>query len=182
VFLLALLGETWSWNHYFAPATGLVYLISLQGLRHLRFWRWQGRPVGASLVRAIPLICCAMVLLRVAAILAHAQIEPSWPRGNLDRARILHTLQDSPGEHLILVRYGRDHRADTEWVYNAAHIDRAKVVWARDMGARDNQELLQYFKNRRVWMLDPDTLPLRLDPLPASSAPVDANQAAPVGD
>jgi hypothetical protein len=181
VFLLALLGETWCMNHYFAPATGLVYLISLQGMRHLTLWSWRGRPVGASLVRAIPLICCAMIVLRVAAILAHAQIEPSWPRGNLDRTRIVRTLQNSSGDHLILVRYGASHRADTEWVYNAADIDHAKVVWARDMGARENQELLEYFKKRRVWMLYPDASPLRLEPLPASG-PVDAEQAAPTGD
>jgi len=181
LFLLALLGETWCMNHYFAPATGLVYLISLQGMRHLTLWSWRGRPVGASLVRAVPLICCAMIILRVTAILAHAQIEPSWPRGNLDRARIVRTLQNSSGDHLILVRYGASHRADTEWVYNAADIDHAKVVWARDIGTRDNQELLQYFKNRRAWMLDPDASPLRLEPLPAS-APVDAEQAAPTGD
>ena len=181
LFLLGWLGETWSMNHYFSPATGLVYLISLQGLRHTRFWRWQGRPVGTALVRTIPLICCAMVVLRLTAILAHAQIEPAWPRGNLDRARILHTLQDSPGEHLILVYYGPSHHVDSEWVYNAADIDHAKVVWARDMGARDNQELLQYFKNRRVWMLDPDASPTRLEPLPAS-APGDANHAAPSVD
>jgi hypothetical protein len=164
VFLLGLLGLTWSMNHYFAPATGLVYLISLQGLRHLRFWQWRGRPVGSSLTRAIPLICCAMVGLRISAIVAHAQIEPSWPRGNLERARILRTLESSPGDHLILVRYGPSHRADSEWVYNAADIDHAKVVWARDMGAHDNQELLQYFETRKVWTLDPDQSPARLEP------------------
>jgi len=153
----------------------------LQGMRHLTLWSWRGRPVGASLVRAVPLICCAMIILRVTAILAHAQIEPSWPRGNLDRARIVRTLQNSSGDHLILVRYGASHRADTEWVYNAADIDHARIVWARDMGAKENQEFLQYFKNRRVWMLDPDASPLRLEPLPAS-APVDAEQAAPTGD
>jgi hypothetical protein len=179
VFLLALVGETWCWEHYFAPATGLVYLISLQGMRHLRFWHWQGKPVGASLVRAIPLICCAMVVLRVTAVVAHAQIEPSYPRGDLQRAHILHSLQDSPGKHLILVHYGSDHAPDNDWVYNAADIDHAKVVWARDMGAHDNQELLQYFKNRIAWMVDPDASPSRLEPLPAASAPVDA---APSGD
>lgn len=181
LFLLALAGETWCWDHYFSPATGLVYLISLQGMRHLRFWRWQGKPIGASLIRAIPLICCAMVVLRVTAILAHAQIEPSWPRGDLYRAHILHSLQDLPGEHLVLVHYGSNHAPESDWVYNAADIDHAKVVWARDMGARDNQELLQYFKNRRVWIVNPDASPVRLEPFRASP-PSDANHAVRRGD
>jgi len=49
------------------------------------------------------------------------------------------------------------------------------------MGARDNRELLQYFKNRSAWMLQPDVSPLRLEPLPASSTQADADHAASSG-
>ncbi len=86
-----------------------------------------------------------MIVLRVSAVAAGAQIEPDWPRGNLERAAILHKLENSPGKHLVIVSYEPDHDLDMEWVYNAADIDAAKVVWARDMGRRDNAELLQYF-------------------------------------
>jgi hypothetical protein len=164
VFFLGLAGETWGWDHYFAPATGLAYLIAVQGMRHLRWWRWHGRPVGAELVRGIPLICCGLVLVRVTGIVAHAPIEPSWPRGDLNRAGILRRLQGPSGEHLILVRYGPSHAPENDWVYNEADIDHAKVVWARDMGVQDNRELLQYFANRTIWRVDRDGLPLRLDP------------------
>jgi hypothetical protein len=44
-------------------------------------------------------------------------------------------------------------------VYNGADIDAAKVVWARDMGRDRNRELLEYFANRRVWLLEPDQSP-----------------------
>ncbi len=121
---------------------------------------------GIALVRAIPLICCAMVLLRLTAIVAHAQIEPGWPRGNPDRAKILHTLENSAGQHLVLVRYGRTHSPHNEWVYNAAEIDAAKVVWARDMDEQSNRELLQYFKGRRLWLVEPDESPPKLSPYP----------------
>jgi len=30
------------------------------------------------------------------------------------------------------------------------------VVWARDMGESGNQELLRYFRNRRVWRINGD--------------------------
>jgi len=164
VFLLGLAVEIWTYPHYFAPATGLLYLIVLQCMRHMRLWRWRGRPVGISLVRAMPLVCCAMIVLRVAAVLAHAQIEQPWPRGDLARARVLYTLQVSPGQHLVLVRYGKTHNYDHEWVYNSADIDSSKVVWARDMDEQENQDLLRYFKNRRVWLLEPDQFPPRLSP------------------
>jgi hypothetical protein len=162
IFCLGLAIEIFFRSHQFAPATALLYLILLQGLRHLRFWRWHGRPVGPELIRAVPLICCAMVVLRVSAVLAHAQIEPSYPRGNVQRARIVSELEHLPGQHLILVRYASDHIPDKEWVYNAADIDRAKVVWARDMGEQKNQELLQYFKDRVVWLLEADESPPKL--------------------
>jgi hypothetical protein len=169
VFLLALASETWCWDHYFAPATGLAYLIVVLGLRHLRWWRWRGRPVGAELVRSVPLICIALVLIRIAAIVAHAPIEPSWPRGDLTRSEILHSLQNSTGEHLVLVHYGPSHPPDSDWVYNEADIDHAKVVWAREMSQADNRELLQYFSNRRVWRVNPDELPPRLEPVSTAS-------------
>ncbi|HXY03309.1 MAG TPA: hypothetical protein VEI49_06990, partial [Terriglobales bacterium] len=43
-----------------------------------------------------------------------------------------------------------------------ADIDGANVVWARDMGDSGNEELLRYFKNRRVWLLQPDQSPPKL--------------------
>ena len=73
-------------------------------------------------------------------------------------------LENSPGQHLVIVAYGREHDLNHEWVYNAADIDAAKVVWARDMGTRENEELLQYFHDRRVWRLNADQYPLRLEP------------------
>jgi hypothetical protein len=161
VFVCGLAIETWFRPHYFAPATALLYLLMIQCMRHLRLWRRE-TGAGAALVQAVPLVCCGMVILRIAALLAHAQIEPVYPRGNLDRAKIVHALENSPGQHLVLVRYAQDHIPDDEWVYNAADIDRAKVVWARDVDFRQNQELLDYFPGREVWLIEPDKSPAML--------------------
>lgn len=162
-FLLGLAVETWTMPHYVAPATGLIYLVLVQCMRHLRLWRWHGQPVGIALVRAIPVLACAMVLLRVGAAAAHAQIEPPWPRGNLDRLAVARQLEATPGPHLVLVSYGPHHDVDWEWVYNAADIDDAKIVWAREMGAQKDSELLEYFPQRRVWHLNGDESPARLE-------------------
>ena len=88
LLLLATVVETWTSPHYLAAATGLLYLVLMQCMRHLRLWRWRGRPFGAAIVRAIPVICCALIVLRVAAVASGAQIEPrmaarqSGARGN----------------------------------------------------------------------------------------------------
>jgi hypothetical protein len=163
-FLLGLAVETWTLPHYVAPATGLIYLMLIQCLRHLRLWRWRGQAIGVALVRAIPTIACAMVVLRVAAVAGHAQIEPAWPRGNLDRVAITRQLEATQGRHLVIVSYGPHHDVDREWVYNAADIDNAKIVWARAMGPQEDEELLRYFHDREVWHLNGDDSPARLKP------------------
>jgi hypothetical protein len=167
LFLLGILLETWASPHYLAAATGLLYLVLMQCMRHLRLWRWREQPLGAATVRAIPLICVAMIVLRVSAVASGAQIEPDWPRGNLARAAILRKLENSPGKHLVIVSYEPDHDLDMEWVYNAADIDSAKVVWAREMSLQDNAELLRYFSDRKVWSLNADQSPPTIKPWPS---------------
>jgi hypothetical protein len=39
---------------------------------------------------------------------------------------------------------------------NDADIDGAKVVWARDMGMAQNRKLLEYFRDRDVWLVEVD--------------------------
>jgi hypothetical protein len=162
VFLLALALETWCFPHYAAPAIGLLFLIVLQCLRHLARWHWRDRNVGNALVWAVPVICCAMVILRIIGFAAH--ITTPYLRGDLERAGILRNLEDLPGRHLIFVQYGDAHDPDREWVYNRADIDRAKVVWARDMGESGNEELVRYFPDRKVWSVKIDDFPPKLRP------------------
>ena len=38
--------------HYAALSLGLILALILQGMRHLRDWRWEGRPTGLFLVRS----------------------------------------------------------------------------------------------------------------------------------
>jgi hypothetical protein len=156
--------QTWTLPHYFSPATCVLYLLLVQGMRYLWQWALANRPLGRALVRAIPLIACAMITLRATAALAHTQIEPAWPRGNLERAMLLKQLQELPGRQLVIVSYGPQHNVDREWVYNEANIDEAKVVWARDMGREDNKELIQYFHDRSAWFLEGDRPEPRLQP------------------
>jgi hypothetical protein len=160
--------QTWTLAHYFAPALGALYIVLVQGLRYLWRWRRQTRD-GEEIVRAVAVVACAMILLRVGAVVTHTAIEPVWPRGNLERAQIQHQLALLPGQQLVLVRYNRDHDLDREWVWNEASIDSAKTVWARDMGERENTELLQYFSMRRVWQIDGDDPTPKLEPYSLSA-------------
>jgi hypothetical protein len=158
----ALAVETWNRPDYFSPATSALYLLLILGMRHLWHWSPGRRPVGRAVVRAIPVLACAIILLRLTAVVAHTQIENVWPRGNLERAAIVGELQHFPGKQLVIVSYAPLHNFDIEWVYNNSDIDAAKVVWARDLGNNANQELVDYFKNRRVWRVNADASPPQL--------------------
>ena len=157
--------------HYSAALTAAVFALVLQAMRSMRLWHPDGRPAGRFLVRAVPVICFALLPLRAAAPLLHIPLPPtvihtwySTDFHNLDRARVLGSIASTNRDnHLAIVRYRPDHEILEEWVYNEADIDGSKVVWARDMGAAKNQELVKYFPDRRVWLLEPDNRPVTME-------------------
>ena len=163
--------------HYVAPITSAMLALVLQAVRRLRREEWRGQPTGIFITRAIPLVCMLMLALRVGAKPLHLPEPDRWlaPAAfptwwtlaptNLERAATLAGLQQHPGRQLAIVRYGPRHDIlYHEWVYNEADIDRAKVVWARDMGPGDNKELIDYFHDRHAWLVEADDVPPKLLP------------------
>ena len=168
VTFAGLAAEAWFHPHYAAPLTGAVLALTVQAMRHLRLWMWRGRPAGLFLSRAIPAIC---VLALPFCLLDCQSCPDDWWRctgdpGNVARAEIEAQLEGMPGRHLVIVRYGPDHDVHTEWVYNRASIDAAKVIWSREMDAESDAELVRYFHDRRVWLMEPDETPPKLSPYP----------------
>lgn len=147
--------------HYIAPVAVVLLAVTLQCMRHLRVFKLDGRPVGLFLVRA--LVVVSLLMMPVAAYFLYAPPESgSLAEMGIERAVLEQQVGSQPGRQLILVRYGEGHDTEKEWVYNGADIDNQKVVWARDMGPERNQELLDYYKDRHVWLLEPDKSPLKL--------------------
>jgi len=169
---LALLVETWFMPHYAAPIAAAIIAIFIQCLRHLRTWRWKGKPVGLALVRMVPVVCVVMLVMRMTIGIFHIPVHVGWPNTwatvwtvPLGRQKLISELETRPGLHLVLVRYGPKHDPFREYVYNAADIDHARIVWARDMGPEQDRALLEYFHDRQIWTLDADAQPLKLERL-----------------
>jgi len=161
LFTAALLQVTWTFFHYAAPAFGLFFVVAIQSMRHLRLWRWRGKPVGLFLARGC-LMVSALSLLYTSWHVAQ-QNDPRYARRN----QIVARLEDAGGQHLIVVRYAAN-AVSGEWVYNGADIDGARVVWARQMEPAQNAKLLEYFKDRQVWLLDVGVDEIELIPYPSS--------------
>jgi 4-amino-4-deoxy-L-arabinose transferase-like glycosyltransferase len=161
--------------HYVAPFTAAFYAIGLQAMRHMRFWKPEGKPMGLALVRLTVVVCVLMAGIRVIASPLHFgpnEFPPSdWNESwfgpghfGTERAQIEARLGEFPGGQLAIVRYSPGHNPEDEWVYNRADIDGSKVVWARDADAADNLELIRYYQNREVWLVEPDLTPARVSP------------------
>src|SRR5216684_803496 len=141
--------------NYAAPITVIILAVLVQGLRHLRTWRLQGKRFGLFLARAVVLICVAMLPVQVVTLWSSSKSPGTQHDLSGERARILAQLVSLKSGQLVIVRYSPTHNfLGLEWVYNEADIDGAKVVWARDMGAGQNEELVRYYKDRCIWMLD----------------------------
>jgi hypothetical protein len=92
-----------------------------------------------------------MILVQVA-LWKHS---PSWPDAStpwdFSRERIARSnSRRRPGEHLVVVRYSPEHSLHSEWGYNRADIDRAKVAWAREIPGVDLQPPLDYLRTRQA--------------------------------
>jgi len=149
--------------HYVAALVPVMLAVILQGMRHLRTWRWEGRPTGQFLVRATVVMCILMIPVQTH-ILAAVPAAGTWAAIGPERVALEAQLGSLPGPQLVLVRYRSNHDPLLDWVFNGADIDRQKVVWARDMGAEKNEELLRYYSDRRVWLLEADGAPTKLLP------------------
>ena len=173
VFGVGLSMNVWLFPHYVAPFACGVYAILLQAMRHLRVWRPGGKPFGLALVRITPVLCLTLAGLRLFAGPLDLAI-PRWPTMwygteplGLPRAQVLAELERNPGPQLAIVRYAPDHEPFDDWVYNAADIDKSRVVWAREMPLGGSRDLLKYFRNRKAWLVEPDASPPRVSPWPA---------------
>jgi hypothetical protein len=87
-----------------------------------------------------------------------------------EREAIENQLLSNPGGQLVFVRYAPSHRF-AEWIHNAADIDSSRIVWANDLGAEENAELLRYYANRKAWLLGPDARPPSLTPYAVEASP-----------
>jgi hypothetical protein len=172
IFLLVaggVLAVIWSNAHYAAPVTCIIIALAVQAIRHVRAMPSGDRATGAAVSRAIVLLLALDTITYVSLGVCSPL---RWScQGDPSRAAIAEKLQHTPGKHLIMVRYEEDHNIHDEWVYNGAEIDNAKVLWARELDREQNAKLFAYFKDRKIWLVTPDSDNTYLEPYTPPHSP-----------
>jgi hypothetical protein len=147
--------------HYVAPGTALAYVLAIAAVRRLRHF-------SVTLQWGLIAIFVGHSVWTYATPLSRALFDKS--AFIAERDDVLKGLAHQPGKLLVLVDYGPRHDVNQEWVYNRADIDRSRIVWARGMGARD-QELIDYYPDRQVWkFFDNGEAGMELSPLHGSES------------
>jgi hypothetical protein len=168
---------------YAAALSCVIYAVLLAAMQCTRRQRWRGKRTGLAIVRAVPVICFLMLLVRTVAPLPGVplpQMAPlTWCSPHLfeqfSREQVQAALESRPGPQLALVRYSHDRLQPVDWVQNLADIDHQKVVWANDLGRQQNRELIDYFKDRHVWLVEPDKVPPQISPYSTSGGEASAS-------
>ena len=150
--------------HYIAALACLFVLVSVTALER----------AGPLFARIVLMLCAAHFVFWYGLHLAGNQnmrtamaAYETWDfinYGDPDgRIGVDRSLAQVPGKQLVFVRYWPQHMF-REWIHNDAAIDAARVVWAGDLGADENEKLLRYYPDRTAWLLEPDARPVRLTP------------------
>jgi hypothetical protein len=151
IFLLTFLASCgltfWAFPHYTALVFPLVIVLSIQGL-HVLYQQDRTR----LLARLVLACLCALGFVMFSWRLSVNQ-KTQW---QYNRAQLVANLAHSAPKNLVLVRYSKQHNRHKEWIYNAADIDSAPVVFAPDGTAEQNKPLLNYFKGYEVLHIEPD--------------------------
>jgi hypothetical protein len=148
--------------HYLAPILPLV--TSLVALAWLALWKHPRTRVFAGVILGLH------VAYGSGRILHRIYQRPGWDRFN-EREQIAQQLKDTPGQHLVFVRYTPGHDVHAEYVYNAADPGKTPVIWAREGTIEQRAALLEIYPGRQGWLLEADRRPNTVNPYPATGVP-----------
>ena len=147
LLIAALWTEIFLFPHYQAPMVPAFILLLVAGLHKLYFWKWRAHLTGRVLVRAVAGGCLAGWAMT---LMQPAYSDPDM----LDRDAIVSRLpQLQTGRHLVLVSYSPMHSYHCELVHNAADINAAQVIWARNLDPASDRSLIMHYPDRTTWSL-----------------------------
>jgi len=154
--------------YHLGPILPALFAVIAQGSRHIYVLLSRSKPArGLAFALLLPLCAAAASTLKLEATdlgIPLTYWEHAAESQRDARAYLQTWLSRRPRKQLVILHYASSHSPDQEWVYNGADIDASKVVWAREMDAKSDGQLVNYFKDREVWLLNADSYPQRVRP------------------
>ena len=177
IFFVGLLCPVPYFSHYAAPITCAICALSLQAIRRLSIYPsrtgfWMSRTIIYACLLSFGVAASAVELglpreRALALLVPHGlALRSDMSASNEARQQLVSSLHERGGKYLILEHRDPSHTPHDEWVFNDADIDASPIVWAREMTPERDKELINYFKDRKVFLLELDSGPPRLTPYP----------------
>jgi hypothetical protein len=178
IFLAIILGlnlfQMVLYPYHLGPIVPAIFAIVAQGSRHIFVLLSRAKPArGMAFALLLPLCVVAVSTLKLEAAdlgIPLTYWEQATEAHRDARAYLQEWLSRRPKKQLVIVHYSRYHSQDQEWVYNGADIDHSQVVWAREVDPESDAQLISYFQDREVWLLNADSYPQRVRPFTADSS------------
>jgi hypothetical protein len=146
--------------HYLAPAAVALVALPVLSIRRMRRAAGFGVPLSRIAVALMAVVLASRIGAQTLGFPYTQKVNfQSWcckVQGRYDKASLIETLERRPGRHLVIVKTKTDRYNFFQWIYNDADIDGSRIVWARDLGPERNRALLNYFRGRTVWLVDPN--------------------------
>ncbi len=154
-FVSALLMTTFTGDRFASPIIGIGILFITIGAKYL----YKDSNLQKMFILVIPIsIWCGTALSLASVELKKSEdtfsIQNIEEKGFKNRSEIEEYLNLLKGKHLVLVEKQNLALPDPRlWVYNSAEIDESNIVWAHKLTDGENGALIDYFKDRNVWLL-----------------------------
>jgi hypothetical protein len=154
--------------YHLGPIVPVLFAVIAQGSRHIYAWLSRMKPVrGMAFALLLPVCVAAVSTLKLEASTLAIPLT-YWEHGAESHGEVRAGLQAwltaRPKKQLVIVHYDTTHSPNQEWVYNGADIDGSKVIWAREIDTESDARLIDYFKDREIWLLNADSNPQRVVP------------------
>jgi hypothetical protein len=157
IFIGGISLSTYFNQSYAAPIYGVFIILTVGAAREI--WHSADRQnIKRLIVLSVPVCLLTGIILLGAGIAQRNNIEDTGRQ----RAEIEAKLRSEGGKHLIFVDpypQGSDNPNTVSsyvYIYNEADIDDSKIVWANQLNQIENAKLVDYFGDRRVWLLKLD--------------------------
>jgi hypothetical protein len=135
----------WWLPHYTSPITAVMIAAMASALR------MQAATLAIKTARRLRAVVAVILVVQLAGLAVSGLTVRSKRQHGMGRSRLVNELLRRGGDHLVFVKYSPEYPSDLEWVYNDADLIGTPVLFAHDLGDRENATLINMYPGRLVW-------------------------------